>query len=181
MLHNKVVYHAMKTITGLGFPVLRFNFRGVGLSEGTHDAGRGEQDDARAGLDWLAAEFGSPVLAAGFSFGAHMALRAGCAHPHVAALASLGTPIQAADRLYDYGFLQRCRKPKLFLSGALDPFGPVDAVESALAQAPEPKEIVWIPEADHFFAGQLAPMQSALAAWVRAVASTLGSARERVS
>ena len=67
-LHNKVVYHAMKAFIELGLPVLRFNFRGTGRSEGAHDAGRGEQDDARVALDWLDREFGLPILAAGFSF-----------------------------------------------------------------------------------------------------------------
>ncbi len=167
-MHNKVVYRAMKTFTGLGLPVLRFNFRGTGRSEGVHDAGAGEQDDARAGLQWLAREFALPIVAAGFSFGAHMALRAGCPDPRVAALVSLGTPIQAADRQYSYGFLAECRKPKLFLSGACDPFGPIPALETALEDVPEPKELAWIAEADHFFSGHLPAMQSSLEAWLLA-------------
>ncbi len=74
-MHNKVVYHAMKALTAAGLPVLRFNFRGVGLSEGEHDNGRGEQDDVRAALDWLAARIHKPILFAGFSFGSVMGLR----------------------------------------------------------------------------------------------------------
>ena len=168
-LHNKVVYAAMKTFTGLGLPVLRFNFRGAGRSEGAHDYGAGEQDDARAGVDWLHAELGLPVLAAGFSFGAHMALRAGCPDPRVCALVSLGTPIQAGDRQYRYEFLAGCHKPKLFLSGADDPFGPVSQVQDALRAAPPPSEAVWIPEADHFFTGKLPLMQAALERWLATV------------
>ncbi len=167
-LHNKVVYHAMKTFTEQGLPVLRFNFRGAGRSEGAHDHGRGEQDDVRAGLDWLERSFGLPVLLAGFSFGAHMALRAGCPDGRVRALVSLGTPIQAADRTYRYDFLRDCAKPKLFLSGSSDPFGPVAQVEAALRDAAEPKQIRWIAGADHFFVGKLPFMQAALRDWLPA-------------
>ena len=165
-LHNKVVYHAMKTFTDLGLPVLRFNFRGVGRSQGAHDGGRGEQDDARAGVRWLAEQYQLPVLLAGFSFGAHVALRCGCDDPAVAALVSLGTPVEAGDRHYTYEFLSGCGKPKLFLSGAHDPFGPVDRVEAALASAAEPKQLEWIADADHFFVGKLAQMQEALRGWL---------------
>ena len=166
-LHNKVVYHAMKALTALGLPVLRFNFRGAGASTGAHDHGHGEQDDVRAGLDWLRAEFGLPMLAAGFSFGAHMALRAGCPDPRVRALASLGTPVRAADREYGYNFLRDCAKPKLFLSGDLDPFGPIAALEAALAPLPEPKRIAFVPGAEHFFQGHLPAMQAVLSEWTR--------------
>ncbi len=178
-LHNKVVYHAMKTFADLGLPVLRFNFRGVGRSQGVHDAGRGEQDDARAGVRWLVEEYGVPILLAGFSFGAHVALRCGCAEPAVAALISLGTPVEAGDRQYTYEFLRMCGKPKLFLSGAHDPFGPVDRVGAALAEAGEPKQIQWIENADHFFVGKLAEMQGALRDWLErcALPSVTAAAR----
>lgn len=166
-LHNKVVYHAMRTLTALGLPVLRFNFRGAGASAGAHDLGRGEQEDVRAGLGWLEAEFGLPILLAGFSFGAHVALRAGCPDPRVRALASLGTPIRAGDRDYSYEFLAGCSKPKLFLSGSEDQFGSVAELEQALARAPEPKRIAWIPGAEHFFLGLLPAMQAVLGDWTR--------------
>ena len=165
-LHNKVVYHAMKTFTELGLPVLRFNFRGAGRSHGSHDYGRGEQDDAQAGVRWLTGEYGVPVLLAGFSFGAHVALRCGCHEPAVAALISLGTPVEAGDRQYTYEFLKTCRKPKLFLSGSHDPFGPIDRVKAALAEAAEPKQLQWIAGADHFFVGKFAEMQQALRDWL---------------
>ena len=169
-LHNKVVYHAMKTFTECGLPVLRFNFRGVGRSQGVHDGGRGEQGDAQAGVRWLLEAYGTPVLAAGFSFGAHVALRCGCDHPSVAALVSLGTPVEAGDRHYTYEFLQNCRKPKLFLSGTCDPFGPVDRVEAALAGAAEPKQLRWVEGADHFFVGQLDSMRQQLRGWLHEAA-----------
>ncbi|RRA50248.1 alpha/beta hydrolase [Acidipila sp. EB88] len=165
-LHNKVVYHAMKVFTDLGLPVLRFNFRGAGRSEGVHDHGQGEQDDARAAINWLAARYQRPVLAAGFSFGAHMVLRAGWDDPRVPALVSLGTPIAAAGRMYNYDFLQRCRKPFLSMSGAEDPISPRAEVEAALGPIPVAKRFEWIEGGDHFFLGHLPAMQSALRLWV---------------
>lgn len=151
-LHNKVVYHAMKAFQGLGLPVLRFNFRGTGLSEGAHDEGRGEQDDVRAALDWLDREFHRPILFAGFSFGAWVGLRVCCGDPRVPGLIALGLPVTAEGRSYSYEFLHTCSKPKLFVSGARDPYGPREAVEAAVARAADPKELHWIADADHFFA-----------------------------
>jgi uncharacterized protein len=151
-LHNKVVYHAMKALQSLGLPVLRFNFRGTGLSEGAHDEGRGEQDDVRAALEWLEREFHRPILVAGFSFGAYVSLRASCGDARVPGLIALGLPIGAEGRSYGYDFLRACPQPKLFISGTRDQFGPKAAVEAAVAVAAEPKQVVWIENADHFFA-----------------------------
>ena len=103
-LHNKVVFHAMKAVNNLGMPVLRFNFRGAGLSHGEHDEGAGEIDDVRAALDWLDREFHLPIVFAGFSFGAAVGLRAAVPDARVPLLISLGTPISPVDnRSYDYG------------------------------------------------------------------------------
>jgi alpha/beta superfamily hydrolase len=151
-LHNKVVYHAMKAFQSFGLPVLRFNFRGAGLSEGAHDEGRGEQDDVRAALDWLDREFHRPILFAGFSFGAWVGLRVCCGDTRVPGLIALGLPVAAEGRSYSYEFLHNCSKPKLFISGARDPYGPREAVEAAVARAGDPKELHWIADADHFFA-----------------------------
>ena len=160
-LHNKVVYHAMKALQGLGLPVLRFNFRGTELSEGTHDQGRGEQDDVRAALDWLEREFHRPILVAGFSFGAYVSLRACCGDTErVPGLIALGLPVEAEGRGYDYDFLHSCPQPKLFISGTRDQFGPKAAVEAAVARAHDPKQLVWIEGADHFFAS-LSPNDAA--------------------
>src|SRR3954467_9181424 len=75
-LHNKVVFHTMKALNHFGFPVLRFNFRGTGLSEGEHAHGKGEGEGVRAALDWIEAEYPLPIMFAGFSFGAAVGLRA---------------------------------------------------------------------------------------------------------
>lgn len=150
-LHNKFVYHAMKALQSLGIPVLRFNFRGTGLSEGVHDYGRGEQDDVRAALNWLEREFRRPILFAGFSFGSYVGLQACCGDARVAGLIALGLPVHAEGRDYQYDFLRDCPQPKLFISGTRDQYGPVAKVEAAVALAREPKELVWIADADHFF------------------------------
>ncbi len=154
-MHNKVVYHAAKSFSHFGIPVLRFNFRGTGLSEGMHDEGRGEVDDVKAALDWLTDRFpDKPLLFAGFSFGSNVGLRACCGDPRLAGLVGIGLPVKAAGRDYRYDFLAHCGTvPKLFLSGDHDEFSPRGLLESYLVTAPEPKRVVWVHEADHFFAG----------------------------
>ncbi|MEO6965167.1 MAG: alpha/beta fold hydrolase [Acidobacteriaceae bacterium] len=166
-MHNKVVYRAMKALNGFGFPVLRFNFRGTGRSQGEHDRGHGEQQDVRAALDWLDQEFHRPILFAGFSFGATVGMQACCGDPRVRGLIALGLPISAGGRDYVYGYLKACSQPKLFISGDQDSFGPMAEVEAAVAIAPEPKKLVWIPGVDHFFTGKLQLVQAAIADWVQ--------------
>jgi alpha/beta superfamily hydrolase len=172
-LHNKVVFHAMKALNGFGFPVLRFNFRGTGLSEGEHDHGNGEVEDVRTALDWLAAEFHLPLIFAGFSFGAAIGLRAAAPDPRVQALIAVGTPVipVAAEteeaRVYTFEFLRDCTKPKLFVSGARDQFGPRARLEALAASVPEPKKLVLIEGADHFFAGRLHELRAAIQSWAK--------------
>jgi hypothetical protein len=167
-MHTKAVFHTMKALNGLGLPVLRFNFRGVGLSAGEHDNGRGEVSDVRTALEWLASEFRLPIIFAGFSFGAAIGLRAASPDPRVAGLIALGTPVAPIDgRGYDFSFLQSCTRPKLFLSGARDEFGPRAELEKLVASVSEPKKLVLIEGADHFFDGRLREMKDAIDHWVR--------------
>ena len=169
-MHNKVVYHAMKVLNdpqwGLGLPVLRFNFRSTGASEGEHD-GAAEAGDVRAAIAWLENAYNLPVVVAGFSFGAMMSIAACCGRANIPALAVLGLPTQAKGRVYNYDALKSCSMPKLFLSGDRDQFAPAEQLEAVVAQAAEPKRLTLIPGADHFFTGQLEPMQSALAEWLK--------------
>jgi len=172
-LHNKVVFHTMKALNSFGFPVLRFNFRGTGLSQGVHDHGGGEVDDAKAALDWLDAEFHLPLVFAGFSFGAAVGLRAAYDDARVRALIGVGTPVApvaSADeepRVYTFDFLQECTKPKLFVSGARDQFGPRAKLEALAGSVPEPKKLVIIEGADHFFEGRLRELREAIEEWVK--------------
>lgn len=168
-LHNKVVYHAMKALHGFGFPVLRFNFRGTGLSEGRHDQGNGEVDDVGAALDWLDHEFHLPLIFCGFSFGAATGTRAACPDERVKAIISLGTPVEVDDRLYRYSFLRECAKPKLFISGSRDEFGPQEKLNEVFAEAADPKKIVFVDGAGHFFENKLDDMQAAIREWLPAV------------
>lgn len=167
-LHNKVVFHTMKALQSFGFPVLRFNFRGTGLSEGGHDKGNGEVDDVRTALDWLEKEYQCPIVFAGFSFGAAVGLRAGCPDARVQALIGLGLPVTPIDeRRYDYDFLSGCAKPKLFVSGSRDQFGPRSQLQQVFASFAEPKKLVIVDAADHFFEGRLRELREAIEGWVR--------------
>jgi alpha/beta superfamily hydrolase len=172
-LHNKVVFHTMKALNSFGFPVLRFNFRGTGLSEGEHDYGNGEVDDVRTALDWLDSEYHLPLVFAGFSFGAAAGLRASCPDTRVNALIAVGTPVvpvaggSEEPRVYSYEFLRDCAKAKLFISGARDQYGPRAKLEALVASVPDPKKLVLIEAGDHFFEGRLRELREAVEAWVR--------------
>jgi alpha/beta superfamily hydrolase len=173
-MHNKVVYHTMKAFSSFGLPVLRFNFRSVGLSEGIHDEGYGEQEDVQAALNWVEQNFNLPILFAGFSFGSNVGLRACCGDPRVKGLIGLGVPVRAEGRDYTYGFLPKCTAPKLFISGDHDQYGPRVVMEEVFERAPDPKRLVWIAGADHFFQGttdspdqKLNLMQEEIRLWLR--------------
>ena len=163
----------MKALNSFGFPVLRFNFRGAGLSHGEHDQGEGEVDDVRAVLKWLDSEFHRPMVLAGFSFGAAVGLRAACSEARVKAAIALGTPVgpvaagSEVPRTYSFDFLRDCAKPKLFVSGARDQFGPRAKLEELVRSTSEPKKLVIIEGADHFFEGRLRELREAIEAWVK--------------
>jgi alpha/beta superfamily hydrolase len=162
-MHNKVVFQTAKALHRFGIPVLRFNFRGVGLSEGVHDKGRGEQDDVRAALDYLAAEFpGRPILVAGFSFGSWVGLRVGCEDARAAELIGLGLPVNHSG----FEYLQSCAKPKLIIQGGNDKFGSRERLETVFASMSEPKRLVIVEGADHFFVGQLDQVGAAIGDWL---------------
>jgi uncharacterized protein len=166
-MHNKVVYNVMKSLSGFGFSVLRFNFRGAGLSEGQHDQGRGEVNDVRAALDFLAAETQLPIIFAGFSFGAAVGLRAACIDDRVVGLISLGTPVAVDGRTYTYDFLRDCKLPKLFVSGGSDQYSPLPDLKAAVGNAADPKKLVIVDDADHFFLNKLPRMQQAVEEWLQ--------------
>ncbi len=162
-MHSKVVFQVARTLRGLGLPVLRFNFRGAGLSDGEYDCGRGEQEDVRAALQYLAGEFSdSDLVLAGFSFGAWVGLRVGCEETSVAELIGLGLPVNDSELSY----LAHCTKPKLFIQGAADQFGSREKLESLYTQLPEPRRLVFVDGADHFFTGKLDAVDRAIHAWM---------------
>ena len=165
-MHNKVVYHAAKALNSFGLPVLRFNFRGTGLSEGAHDHGRGERDDVGAALDWLGHKYARPIIFAGFSFGAATGLKTCCSDTRVIGLIALGTPLAVQERLYTYSYLSTCSKPKLMISGDHDQFAPAANLREIFNLAAEPKAFVLIKDADHFFEGKLPLMRDAIREWI---------------
>jgi alpha/beta superfamily hydrolase len=162
-MHNKVVFQVAKSIDALGVPVLRFNFRGAGLSDGVHDRGIGERDDVRTALQFLIAEFpGVPLLVAGFSFGSVVGLRVGCQSPEVTQLIALGLPVNNSD----VSFLVKCRKPKLFVHGGNDEHGDVRKVEELVPSLPGHNRLVIVAGVDHFFTGKLSEVDQAITTWV---------------
>lgn len=164
VMHFKVVFRAARALQQAGVAALRFNFRGVGRSEGAHDDGRGEQDDVRAALDEAARRFpGLPLVAGGFSFGSTMALRAGCGDARVRALFALGFPLSMVP---DTSFLDGCRPPRLFVQGEQDQFGSGAQIKDLVERLPEPRSLVVVAAADHFFTGHLDALQETVHAWV---------------
>jgi alpha/beta superfamily hydrolase len=163
MMHFRVVFRAAKALQSAGLAVLRFNFRGVGRSEGIHDHGEGEQDDVRAALDEMERRVaGLPLVLGGFSFGSAVALRVGVGDARVRALFALGYPISIAG---DLGYLDGCRKPRLFVHGERDEFGPSEAIRALVERLPEPRELAVIPGSDHYFDRQLDALQGRIADW----------------
>jgi hypothetical protein len=163
-MHNKVVFRAAAALNDAGLTTLRINFRGVGQSTGEHDEGRGEQDDVRAGLDYLSENYPQHrILLCGFSFGAMVGLDLGINDSRVAYLIGIGTPLKK----YDFGFLSQCRKPLLLVHGQHDEFGDVESLRKLVAELEPsvPLRLVVIPGADHFFEGRLDELKRAITEW----------------
>jgi alpha/beta superfamily hydrolase len=164
MMHFKVVFRAAKALQENGVAALRFNFRGVGASQGIHDGGRGEQDDVRAALDAAEQRFpGLPLLLGGFSFGSAMALHVAAREARARAVFALGLPV---SRMSDIGVLQRIKAPRLFVQGEKDQFASGESVRALVEPLPEPKQLTVIAESDHFFTGHLDRLQGELSGWV---------------
>jgi hypothetical protein len=162
-MHSKVVYRAAKAAIQAGLPTLRFNFRGVGASEGEHGEGIEEVGDARAALDYLASRFPSlPVCMIGYSFGCAVGFQAAAEDDRVARLVGIGVPAT----LWDWSFLRGVSKPTLFVQGTHDVFGPEDAVQRVFGWLAGPKRLARINGADHGFNTRLDEMQEAVRAFL---------------
>ena len=158
-MHNKVVFRAAKAFERLGYPTLRYNFRGVGRSRGSFDEGVGEAADVRAALDWMEGEHPDLALVhCGFSFGNAVGTPVAAEDVRVDRLVCLGTPTASFrfDRLADV------TKPKLFVQGEHDEHGPLDALRQGLARVAQPWRLVVVKGGDHFFAGHLDELESAI-------------------
>ncbi|MDX2151403.1 MAG: alpha/beta family hydrolase [Bryobacteraceae bacterium] len=161
-MHNKVVYRIARGLRKSGAVVLRFNYRGVNLSEGEYDHGNGEVEDARAALSLLLARYPQlPYTLAGFSFGSRIALKLGCELPHASRVIAVGFPTAYKDRAY----LERCTTvPRIFVQSTHDEHGPLAELEPLVASLPEPKRLITVPAKDHFFAGALDAFEAAIVA-----------------
>ena len=156
-MHTKVVYQGAKALTRIGCAVLRFNFRGVGASDGTFDRGEGEQADFAAALDYMAAKYpGVALWAAGFSFGSWVALEVGAVDDRVSVLVGVAPPVATSVSGQDYSFSNTLAstKPKFFVQGERDEVCPIEAMWHFYGQLHEPKELVVIDGADHLFDGK---------------------------
>jgi len=158
-MHNKVVYRMARGLRRAGAVVLRFNYRGVNLSEGEYDDGIGETDDARVALRELERRYpGLPLLGAGFSFGARVALRLASQQAGVARVIAAGFPTRIAERDFAY----QVHVPKHFIHSTHDEFGPRPALQEFFASLPEPKSLEWIEAGDHFFRDALDAFEAAV-------------------
>lgn len=160
-MHTKAVYQGTKGLVRAGCAVLRFNFRGVGGSDGAFDGGEGEKGDFSAALDFMAARYpGLPLWAAGFSFGSWIALETGAVDPRVTALIGIAPPVTKAG--YDFSNTKQSTKAKFFVQGEGDDICPLEDMWKFYGALPEPKELVVIDAADHLFDGHTTEVGEAL-------------------
>lgn len=163
-MHNKVVFRIARGLRRSGHVVLRFNYRGVNLSEGSYAHGEGELDDARVALDLLRSRYPElPVTLAGFSFGSRIVLRMGCesaGEPGTRRVIAVGFPTIYKDR----AFLDNCTVPRIFIQSTRDEFGPLEDLRPVVEALPEPKQLLLVEAQDHFFAGALDRLEETIAA-----------------
>ena len=158
-MHTKVVYQGAKALADIGCVVLRFNFRGVGRSAGTWDEGRGEMDDYRAAVDYMAAAHPELDLwAAGFSFGSYIAMTSAADDDRICAMIGIAPPV---DR-YEFASVKLSTKPKFVIHGEMDELISLRLVRQFYAQLKDPKELVEIDSANHLFEGQAGEVGDAL-------------------
>jgi uncharacterized protein len=159
-MHNKVVYRIARGLRSAGAVVLRFNYRGVNLSQGAYGHGEGELEDARAALAYLRGRYPAlPFTLAGFSFGSRIALRLGCEGCGARRVIAVGFPTAYKDRSY----LEGCTVPRIFVQSTRDQYGPTSEMEPLVASLPEPKKLILVGAADHFFAGALPELEREIA------------------
>ena len=164
-MHTKAVYQGAKGLARIGCAVLRFNFRGVGRSAGTFDRGEGEVEDFRAAVDYMARRYpGVPLWAAGFSFGAWVALETGAQDERVGVLIGIAPPVatSVSGMAYEFPETLASTKPKFFVQGEADEVCPLEAMWTFYGRLAEPKELVVIDAATHLFEGKTQEVGEAL-------------------
>lgn len=158
-MHNKVVYRLARGLRSAGCVVLRFNFRGVNLSEGEYADGLGETEDALTALVELRQRYPElPPLAAGFSFGSRVALRLTSQEQDVRRVIAVGFPTRQPER----DFVYQVRVPKYFVQSTHDQFGPRPELEAFFETLLPPKQLDWVEAGDHFFQNALDPYEAVI-------------------
>jgi len=166
-MFNNVVDAVLAALWHAGYATLRFNFRGVGASEGEHDGGPGEVDDAKAAMAFLLAQPGvarDGLMMAGYSFGAMVAVSAGYESADVARILAVALPLAMADARIPDG----ASKPVLFVSGDADSYSPVAGLQALKSKVGASARLEIIAGADHFFGGREAELSRVIG---RALAS----------
>jgi alpha/beta superfamily hydrolase len=159
-MHNKVVHRIARGLRRQGCVVMRFNYRGVNLSEGVYDKGSGELEDARVCLAWLRERYPQlPYSLAGFSFGSRIVLQLGCGLPDVRRIIAVGFPTTYRNR----EFLEACTRDKIFIQSTNDEHGPRAELQALVDSLPEPKKLIWIEAGDHFFKDALDALEESVA------------------
>ena len=159
-MHNKVVHRIARGLRRAGCVVLRFNYRGVNLSQGAYAHGEGEREDARTALEYLRARYPQlPYTLAGFSFGSRIVLQLGCSLGGARRLIAVGFPTVYKDRAY----LEGCTAPRIFVQSTRDQYGPVEELKALVETLPEPKRLILLEAQDHFFAGALEELEETIA------------------
>jgi len=158
-MHNKVVHRLARGLRKAGSVVLRFNYRGVNLSEGQYAHGEGEIEDARSALSFLRHRYPDlPFTLAGFSFGSRIVLRLGCERIGARRVIAAGFPTVYKDVSY----LNGCKVSRIFVQSTHDQYGPLAELTKLVSTLPEPKQLIAIPAGDHFFAGSLDRLEEAI-------------------
>ncbi|MFZ0676128.1 alpha/beta hydrolase [Candidatus Binatus sp.] len=162
-MHNNVVEAILAALWQAGYATLRFNFRGVGASEGEHDGGPGEVDDAVAAMTFLLAQPGvgkEGAAMTGYSFGAMVALSAGYERDEIGRIVVVALPLAMADARIPDG----ASKPILLVSGDRDSYSPVAGLQSLKSKIGDSARLEIIADADHFFGGDEAELSRAIVA-----------------
>ncbi len=149
-MHHPVIHSALHAALEEGFVTLRFNFRGVGESEGTYTDGVGEKEDVVAAVECLNAKLGDcdhSLILLGYSFGAWVGLPIAVQDDRIKGMVVIAPPL----KMYDFDFLKGCKKNKLIVSGNQDLYCPSSILEQWFDRLEEPKSLILIPGADHFF------------------------------
>jgi hypothetical protein len=161
-MDNNVVFRTARGLQAAGVTVLRFNFRGAGASEGTHDGNGAEELDVVAALDHLERELpGLPLWAAGFSFGARTVGSLVRREPRVARVCLVAPPTRA----YDCSFVREIRQPTYVQLAELDEFGTPADFRERLGTLGANFEVDVIPGVDHFFRGRTPELEARVRAW----------------